>query len=292
MFAAALVTAGLLTFNSTVAQTPEATPVPTPPARRVGEELNYSLGAVLNQSIAGRDVFGKKIDQTIAPTTIRGHESITVTKITSAGVTVHRRGSITAVVDNTKPVTSPGQGWSLVARSGLVVRDRGKLGGLFLLPLPFLGESAVKAGDDLAVGDAWTAKLGTRLFAMTAQPKMHFVVIGTRSVLGVHVFTIKATGQVPMREPVMTSSGEPLGYAVGTAHITAQFDYDRDNRRLISLQATIEDSLHYTGATKRAVGKVRDRQTWSLALDPSSMTGEAARTASPNPKPSNGGLQP
>ena len=107
-----------------------------------------------------------------------------------------------------KRVTKPGQGWSLVDAQGRVVRDSGKLGGLFLLPLPFLGEFAVKAGNDLAIGDQWSGKLGTKLYGMTSQPELHFIVSGTRSVLGVHVFTIAATGTVPMKEPVMTASGE------------------------------------------------------------------------------------
>src|SRR5579872_893675 len=280
-----LVAAFFMATPSTVADMPQASPLPQVQTRRIGERLDYSLHAVLSQSIAGKDAFGHAIDQALAPTNVKGYERIVVMKIDGHGVTVHRSGSITATVDDAKPVTTPGQSWSLVDARGRIVRDSGKLGGLFLLPLPFLGETAVKAGDDLAVGDAWTAKLGTKLYAMTAQPVMRFSVTGTRMVLGVHVFTIQATGTVSMREPVMTSSGEPLGYAVGTAKITAEFDYDRDDRRLISLQAVMEDTLHYSGPAKHAGGSVHDRQRWSLALDSSSMTAGVNAAQAPGPQP-------
>jgi hypothetical protein len=283
MFVLAFAASSLLAMLSLIADTPLASPTPAPAARRVGEQLNYSLHETLLQSIAGKDAFGKTINQDIAPTNVKAYEKITVTKVTAGSVTVHRLGTLTVTVDSAKPVTRPGQGWTLVDASGRVIRDSGKLGGVFLLPLPFLGEAAVKAGDDLAVGDEWSAKLGTKLYAMTAQPKLHFAVSGTRSILGVHVFTIQATGQVPMREPVMTASGEPLGIGVGTARVTAELDYDRDNRRLVSLSAVVQDTLRYTGATKHTTGIVHDRQTCSLALDPSSMTSEAAGATSPQP---------
>jgi hypothetical protein len=268
----AIVAAFYLAMPSAVADIPQASPLPQAPTRKVGERFDYSLTALLTQTIAGKDAFGHAIDQALAPTNVKGYERIVVTKINDEGVTVHRLGTITATVDDAKPVTKPGQSWSLVAASGKILRDSGKLGGLFLLPLPFLGEAAVKAGDDLAVGDSWTAKLGTKLYGMTAQPEMRYSVTGTRSFLGAQFYTIRATGTVPMREPIMTSSGEPLGYAVGTGHITAEFDYDRDNRRLIALKAVLQDSLHYTGPSKHTGGSVHDHQSWSLALDLSSMT--------------------
>ncbi len=283
MLVLALIAAVLLAMPSAVADLPQASPSPASPVRRVGEKLDYSLHAVLSQSIAGKDAFGKAINQSLSPTNVKGFESIVVTKINAEGVTLHRLGTITATVDDAKAVTKPGQGWSLVDAQGRVVRDSGKLGGLFLLPLPFLGELAVKAGNDLAIGDQWSGKLGTKLYGMTSQPELHFIVSGTRSVLGVHVFTIAATGTVTMKEPVMTASGEALGYAAGTAHISAELDYDRDNRRLVSMQAVVQDTMHYSGFSKHAGGTVHDNQNCSVALDPASMTRTLGGADPPGP---------
>lgn len=267
-----LIVAVLLAVPSAVADAPQESPSPAPQVRKVGEKLDYSLHAVLSQSIAGKDAFGKTIAQSSVPTNVKGFESILVTKIAAEGVTLHRLGTITATVDGAHPVSRPGQGWTLVDAHGKLVRDSGKLGGLFLLPLPFLGEAAVKAGDDLTIGDRWSGKLGTKLYGMTAQPELLFTVTGVRSVLGVHVFMIQAVGSVPMKEAVTTTSGEALGYAAGTARITAEFDYDRDNRRLISMTAAVQDAMHYVGPTKHTGGIVHDSQKCSVALDPASMT--------------------
>ncbi|HXW50648.1 MAG TPA: hypothetical protein VEJ41_01555 [Candidatus Acidoferrales bacterium] len=270
MLLAALVAASLGASPSILADAPQATPIPQTQTRKVGEKLDYSLHALLTQTIAGKDAFGRIIDQQAVPTNVKGFERIVVTKVDGAGVTLHRSGTITVTVDDVRPVITQPQSWSLIDTRGKIVRDSGRLGGFFLLPLPFLGETAVKAGDDLAVGDAWTGKLGTRLFGMMAQPELHFVVTGTRLVFGVQVFTIQATGTVPMREPVMTLSDEALGYATGIAHISAQLDYDRASRRLVSLEAVLLDSLHYNGP--HAGGMVHDHESWSIALDASSMT--------------------
>jgi hypothetical protein len=283
MLLAALVAASLGALPSMLADIPQATPIPQTQARKVGEKLDYSLHALLTQSIAGKDAFGRIVSQQLAPTSVKGFERIVVTKIDGAGVTLHRSGTITATVDDAKPVTNQPQSWSLIDMHGKIVRDSGKLGGLFLLPLPFLGETAVKAGDDLAVGDAWTGKLGTKLYAMTAQPEMHYLVTGTRLVFGVQVFTIQAIGTVPMREAVMTTSGEALGYAMGVARISAQLDYDRASRRLISLEAVLTDTLHYSGP--HAGGSVHDHQNWSIALDAASMTEGLNGAAAFGPRP-------
>lgn len=268
-----LIAVGLLAMPSTLANAVAPAPAGGLQARRVGEKFEYSLNAVMSQSIAGRDAFGRLIHQELAPTNVKGHESIAVTKMTAEGVTLRRSGTVTAVVDGAPPQTKFGQGWTLVDTAGKVVRDSGKLGGLFLLPLPFLGAGAVKAGDDLTIGDHWSGKLGTKLYGMVAQPMLEFTVSGVRSVLGVNVFTIEAVGTVPMKEPVMTSNGEPLGYATGVAHINAEFDYDRDNHRLIEMQAEVNDTLHYAGPSKRNGGSVRDSQKCIVALDAVSING-------------------
>jgi hypothetical protein len=272
MLMLAIVASGIIAMPAAIADAPQINAAPSPQTRKVGEKFQYSLHAVMSQSIAGNDAFGRAIDQKSAPTNVKGHEEIAITKTAAQGLTLHRTGSITAIVDGAKPVTKSGQGWSLVDPAGMVLRDSGKLGGLFLLPLPFLGDASMNAGNDLKIGDSWSGQLGTRLYGMTARPRMQFTVVGERAVLGINVYTIRAVGTAPMKEPVMTAAGEPLGYATGTANITVALDYDRKNHRLISMQAELRDTLRYAGPTKRAGGSVRDRQQLSVALDPASMT--------------------
>jgi hypothetical protein len=259
-------------------------PVPVPQNTHwVGERLNYSLQAVMSQSIRGRDPFGRTIHQILAPTRVRGRESIAVTASSASSLTLHRLGSVTAVVDGAKPQRRWGHGWTLLNASGILVRDTGNLGGLFLLPLPFMGWHALDAGRPLAVGDSWSGKLGAKLYGMTAQPLLHFTVTGERSVLGVNVFTIHATGSVPMKEPALTSSGEPLGWATGIAHISATFDYDPLNCRLISMQAQLQDTLHYKGPGKHVTGIVQDVQRTLVALDAASMASGERPAVDPTP---------
>ncbi len=268
MLILAIVAAAVLAIPFNVADVSDTNSMPVPPqARKVGETFGYTLHAVMSQSIAGKDAFGRKINQATAPSTVKGHEDISVTKTSDQGLTVHRSGSITAIVPGAKPFTKDGQSWTLIDNAGIVKRDTGKLGGLFLLPLPFLGDSSMNAGDELKVGDHWSGKLGTKLYGMTARPYMQFTVTGVRSVEGATIYTIDASGTVPMKEPVMTASGDPLGYATGTGHISAQLNYDRDNHRLVSMQAEMRDTLHYTGQTKHIAGSVKDHQQCAVSLD-------------------------
>jgi hypothetical protein len=267
----AIIVASLLAASSAIAPM-QSSPAPTP-TRFVGETFSYSAHAVMSQSIAGNDAFGRPINQTSAPTNVKLHESISITKATAQDLTMHRLGTITAVVVGAKPVTKSGQGWTIVNNSGIVVHDSGKLGGLFLLPLPFLANGSMKDGAELAVGDSWTGELGTKLYGMTARPRLKFTVTAERIVSDIKVYTIEATGSVRMKEPVMTAAGEPLGYATGTADITAHLEYDRDNRRLVSMQAELNDTLHYSGPTKHISGHVKDHQKCEVSLDLSSVAG-------------------
>lgn len=244
---------------------------PAQQAHRVGETLSYSLRGDMSQSILGKDGFGKHLNQMSAPTNVKGHESIAITGLSADAVTLRRSGTITATVDGAKPVTTSSQGWTIVDSHGRVTRDKGKLGGLFLLPLAFLGEQSVNAGNVLQVGDRWSAELGTKLYGMTQRPLLQFTIVGQRRVLGINVFTIEATGTAPMKEPVMTASGIPLGYATGVAQIKVSADYDRDNRRLVSLDLDVHDTLHYVGSSKHIAGSVKDHQRYLVALDASSM---------------------
>lgn len=221
----------------------------------------------MSQSIAGNDAFGRRINQTSSPTSVRLHESIAITKTTAQDLTMHRLGTITALVVGARPVTKSGQGWTVVNNNGIVVRDSGKLGGLFLLPLPFLADGSMKSGAELTVGDSWSGVLGTKLYGMTARPRLKFTVTAASIVSDIKVYIIEATGTVPMKEPVMTASGEPLGYATGTADVTARLEYDRDKRRLVSMQAELSDTLHYNGPTKHVTGRVKDHQQCVVSLD-------------------------
>lgn len=254
---------------------PTSAPSTPPQQRTTGERFSYTLHAVMTQSIAGKDAFGKAINQSSAPTNVKGHESISITKQTADELTMHRLGSITAVVVGAKPVTKSGQGWTIVNSHGTIVRDTGKLGGLFLLPLPFLADGAVNAGSELKVGDRWSGQLGTKLYGMTARPHLQYTVTSERTLLGATVYAIDAVGTVPMKEPVMTSAGEPLGYATGAARITAHLEYDRDNRRLVSLKAELRNTLHYAGPSKHVGGSVKDHQQCEISLDPPAVAGGA-----------------
>ncbi len=129
----------------------------------------------------------------------------------------------------------------------------------------------MKSGGELAVGDRWSAKLGTKLYGMTARPHLTFTVTAERLISGTKIYSIEASGSAPMKEPVMTASGEPLGYATGTAWISAHFEYDRDNRRLVSMRADLTDTLRYAGPTKHVGGRVKDHQHCEVSLDQSAL---------------------
>ena len=153
---------------------------------------------------------------------------------------------------------------------GSIAKDSGNLGGVFLLPLPFLGDRSVNAGLDLAVGTSWSEKLGTKLYGMMARPSMDFQITGQRLVLGVNVYELDATGSAPMKEPIVSNTGEALGYATGTAHISMHGEYDPLNHRIISMDIEVTDTLHIAGSGKRT-GTVEDHQHYAVELDPASL---------------------
>jgi hypothetical protein len=252
--------------------TPEA--APTILAHRVGQIFNYSLHGEVGQSISARDAAGHTVNQRASTTTLTGRERIAIRQTSPRGMTLHRSGAITASVAG-RPVSKPGTGWTLVNGDGTVVRDHGTLGGLFLLPLGFLGEHAVDRGAALTVGTSWSGKLGTKLYGMVARPQMKYTVTGTRLVLGTSVYSIEATGSVPMKEPVVTNTGEMLGYATGKASITLRFDYDRANARVVAMDLRVRDDLTLNGAKKTARGKVSDMQRYLVALDAGSISASA-----------------
>ena len=167
---------------------------------RVGDAFDYTVRGSMTQAILANDAVGKLIDQPGMPTALDGREHIAIKQISEQGITLHRSGLITAVVSN-RSEKSSGKGWTLVRDDGSIAKDTGNLGGVFLLPLPFLGERSVNAGTDLAVGATWSDKLGTKLYGMTARPTMDFQITGQRLVLGVNVYEIDATGTAPMKRP-------------------------------------------------------------------------------------------
>lgn len=269
----AIVAATLVSSTAVLAAPAPAQPATTasaPQTRHIGETLDYSLRGEMSQSIIGSDVFGRPIRQTSAPTSVRGHENIAITGLTASLMSLQRSGSVTATVDGARPATRNGAGWTKVDRSGTVLEDKGKLGGLFLLPVAFLGEQAVKQGGPLLVGDRWTASLGTKLYGMQSRPVLRYQVVGQRSVLGVKVFSVVADGSARMKQQVMTATGIALGYATGLAHVTLRADYDQANRRLVSMEIELTDTLGYSVA-KHLRGTVRDHQRYLVALDAASM---------------------
>jgi len=247
---------------------------------RVGDAFDYTVRGSMTQTILARDVLGQRVDQPGTPTSLDGREHIAIKEISGNGITLHRSGKIVAVVPNAKPQQKNGKSWTLVRDDGSIARDTGNLGGVFLLPLPFLGAKSVNAGTELAVGSQWTDKLGTKLFGMTALPTMTFQVTGQRLVLGVDVFDVTAEGTVPMKEPVFSNTGEALGYAIGTARIAVQGQYDHVNHRMLSMEVDVEDTLRLSGATKHAQGTVDDRQHYVVELDPASLATTPTQTDS------------
>jgi len=285
-FAGVIVAASLLLLGPSGVLAEDTAPVPgsaiAPVAadgpHRVGDAFDYTVHGSMTQSILAHDVLGQKVDQPGMPTALDGREHISIKQISDSGITLHRSGLIVAVVPNAKPQQKAGKSWTLVRDDGSIARDTGNLGGVFLLPLPFLGDKSLNAGSDLQVGSRWTDKLGTKLYGMTARPTMDFEVSGQRLVLGVDVFDIDADGTVPMKEPVFSNSGEALGYAIGTAHITVHGQYDHVNHRMISMEVDVEDTLRLSGATKHAQGTVGDHQHYVVELDPASLATEPAQT--------------
>jgi hypothetical protein len=268
----------LLAFGGTAASgadssvAPVSVPVASaqPAVHRVGEAFDYVIHGSMVQAITARSPLGQSVHQLGTPTQLRGSEHVSVQIVSEQGITLNRSGHIVAVVSD-KSVKSAGRGRTVVRDDGSIARDTGNLGGVFLLPLPFLGDKSMNAGADLAVGAHWIDKLGTKLYGMTARPMMNFEVTSQHLMLGLDVFEIVAEGSVPMKEPVVSNTGEALGYAIGTAHVTIRGQYDHVNRRMIAMDVEVQDQLHLAGASKHAAGTVGDTQHYVVELDPASL---------------------
>lgn len=262
----ALVAAMLLALVplASAADLPAAPVVDSP--YRVGLSLAYELTGNVSQAVSGHDALGQRIDQGWLPTNLIGSETITIQQLTAPGMVVKRTGTIRASVRGGRPEGRTGIGWSTISDAGVVMRDDSKLGGVFLLPLAFLGDRAVKLGDELHVGDAWSAKLGTKLFGMTARPTLRFVVESVSNASpATPVYTIVAHGSAPLREPVIVGAGRALGWATGTTHLEIRFEYDRANLRVSSMRLHLYDTLKF-GSAHGARGWVNDRQSYHVSL--------------------------
>ena len=251
---------------------PASTPLPNAQsaAHRIGDAFDYTIRGSMLQAITARSPLGTKVRQSGTPTQLQGSEHVAVAQVSGQDITLNRSGHIVAVVSD-KSVKSAGRGLTIVRDDGSIARDSGNLGGVFLLPLPFLGEKAMNAGAELAVGTRWTDKLGTKLYGMTARPMMTFEVTSQHLMLGLDVFEIVAEGSVPMKEPVVSNSGEALGYATGFAHVTIRGQYDHVNHRMLSMDVAVQDELKLAGATSHSAGIVGDTQHYVLELAPASI---------------------
>ena len=245
---------------------PLAAPSPRPHA--VGDVYSYSLHGTLSQAIVAHDPFGRSVRQGATPTDLQGRERIAVRVISANGLSVHRSGSIVATFKGKSSPKQSGAGWTLVTPQGNVLDRKGStLGGLFLLPVAFLGDAAVNGGSVPKIGDRWSAKLGMALFGMTAQPRLAYQVTGTRRVFGQMVYSLAAKGSAPVDEPVVTNDGVALGNAVGTAHVTLRCDYDPLTRRAVSLDMNVVSDLRLRSGKRLGAGIVTDRQHYLVALD-------------------------
>lgn len=291
---AAAATAALALTASPARSADSASTLPlpgvSPRPHIVGDVYEYSLHGTLSQAIEGRDPFGHAIHQPATPTDLQGRERIAVKSVDGKGLSLHRSGSIVATFKGRSSPAQRGAGWTLVTPQGDVLDRKGStLGGLFLLPLSFLADRAVNGGAMPAIGSAWTAKLGMALFGMTAQPRLRFEVTGSRTVLGVLVYTLAATGTAPVKEPVVTNDGIALGDAMGTSHIDLHCDYDPAARRALSMDIAVKANLAIA-AHGKTHGTLTERQHYLVALDASSIgrpktadPAAPAATSPPNP---------
>ena len=282
-------TAGATDTPSSVSPLARQSPRP----HLAGDVLNYSLHGTLSQSIAGRDPFGRSVHQGATPTVLQGRERVAVKSVSAKGLSLHRSGSILATFNGKSSPAQSGTGWTLVTPQGNVEDRKGStLGGLFLLPLGFLGDRAINGGTLPSVGDSWDEKLGMALFGMTAQPRLRYKVLGTRQVFGITVYKLAANGSAPVREPVVTNDGIALGIAVGTAHITLHCDYDPISLRVVSMDIGVSGDLRIQTSRHGAAGSVRDKQHYLVALDAQSMQAGQPAADPPTPRPGVTSLAP
>lgn len=282
IFAAAAV-ALVSSPSISVAEGGSALPLPgvSPRPHVVGDVYDYSLHGTLSQAIVGKDPFGHAVRQPATPTDLQGRERIAIKSINASGLSLHRSGTIVATFKGRSSPSQRGAGWTLVTPRGDVKDRKGStLGGLFLLPLSFLADRAVDDGLTPEIGSVWTAKLGMALFGMTAQPRLRFRVTGRRTVLGVVVYTLTATGTAPVHEPVVTNDGVALGDAVGTSRVTLRCDYDPAARRAVSMDIAVAANLNITARGKNT-GKLSERQHYLVALDAGSMGATSPKVSDP-----------
>jgi hypothetical protein len=238
----------------------------------------------MSTAITGHDAFGRAVRQAAVATLVLGRERIAIKSISTTGLALHRSGTIVATFKGRSSPAQTGTGWTLVTPRGLVEDRKGStLGGLFLLPLGFLGDQAVSGGTVLHQGDRWISKLGVALFGMQARPMMSFQVIGTREVFGTTVYSLTAVGSAPVVEPVVTNEDIALGNARGTAHVTLHCDYDPHLMRTVSMDIDVVDVLRIVSKGHAPTGTVNDHQHYLVALDEATIQAGAQATPAPDP---------
>ena len=268
------------------------TDMPSPRPHAVGDVFNYAVRGTMSTAIDGHDAFGHQVRQIPTPTVLLGRERIAIKDVTAQGLALHRSGSIVATFRGKSSPPQSGAGWTLVTPDGKVEDRKGStLGGLFLLPLGFLGDRAVDQGGSLQTGDRWSGKLGVALFGMTARPRMTFQVAGTREIFGTTVYSVNASGTAPIDEPIVTNDDVAMGDARGTAHLTLRYDYDPHLLRVVSMEIDVVADLRIAPQAHAAPGgSVQDRQHYLVALDAASLRSSdqpapADPAASPAPSP-------
>src|SRR5579864_4666696 len=101
MLVLAIVAASVISSSALVASTDPVLPADSALAAQthhIGETLDYSLHGEMSQTIIGKDAFGRSIRQSSAPTSIKGHENISITGLSPNLVSLQRSGEVTAIV--------------------------------------------------------------------------------------------------------------------------------------------------------------------------------------------------
>ena len=226
--------------------------------------VRYHLHGVVAQAIKARDRFGRRYDQPASMSRLEGREEIVIRQTSPGALALERSGRIVAVVRE-KSSPRSGRARTELRSDGSLARDDGKLGGIFLFPLPFLATHSINGGAELHVGDRFTQSLGTKLFGMRAPPRV-ILAVGAESPAG-DTYMLTGSGAAPMKEFTVAADGTALGYASGTAHLTLSCDYDRRNLRARALTVDVRDTLRLTDASHRTIGTVKDTQHYRITLE-------------------------
>jgi len=239
--------------------------LPLPSGHHVGERESYLLRGEISQGLSGRDFSGRAVNQPAVLTRLDGRERLDIVGLNGRKLVVRRSGSLVAAVGG-KSARRSGSSLTVLNASGSLARDDGKLGGLFLLPLPFLHDRSLNLAAVLPRGGRFGASLGAPLFGMSAAPTLAFTVLGRRTTAGARVVRFSGTGNAPMKELIVAADGTALGYVIGRAQLTVRCDYDPEHGRVAELEVVLRDRLHLIGKQRRANATVTDYQHYVVTL--------------------------